>query len=136
MFPLCALTYLLAMLASNEALQHVSYPTQVIGKSIKPVPVMLFGVFIAGKRYPMMKYLAILMVVLGCFNEFYKLNRLKNENSVLFLNRNRSLYDKRFKAKRAFGRPAAKPSVCSDWYWRSFAFVLVGHGWIHGRYSR
>jgi hypothetical protein len=25
------------MLASNEALQHVSYPTQVIGKSIKPV---------------------------------------------------------------------------------------------------
>jgi UDP-galactose transporter B1 len=58
------------MLASNEALQHVSYPTQVIGKSIKPVPVMLFGVFIAGKRYPIMKYLAILMVVLGWLNKF------------------------------------------------------------------
>lgn len=65
MYPACALTYLVAMLASNEALQHVSYPTQVIGKSIKPVPVMLFGVLIAGKKYPLVKYLAILMVVVG-----------------------------------------------------------------------
>jgi UDP-galactose transporter B1 len=65
MFPVCALTYLAAMLASNEALQHVSYPTQVLGKSIKPVPVMLFGVLIARKRYHLMKYLGIFMVVLG-----------------------------------------------------------------------
>ena len=62
---MCALTYMAAMLASNEALQHVSYPTQVIGKSIKPVPVMIFGVLIAAKRYHVLKYLAILMVVIG-----------------------------------------------------------------------
>lgn len=67
MYPMCALTYLCAMLASNEALQHVSYPTQVIGKSIKPVPVMVFGVLIAGKRYQLLKYVAILMVVMGNF---------------------------------------------------------------------
>lgn len=30
MFSLCSLSYLGAMLASNHALQHVSYPTQVI----------------------------------------------------------------------------------------------------------
>ena len=65
MYPACAITYVLAMLASNSALQFVSYPTQVIGKSIKPVPVLIFGVLFAGKRYPLLKYLAILMVVLG-----------------------------------------------------------------------
>jgi UDP-galactose transporter B1 len=65
MFPVCALTYLLAMLASNEALQHVSYPTQVLGKSIKPVPVMLFGVFIAKKRYHFAKYVGVLFIVIG-----------------------------------------------------------------------
>lgn len=65
MFPAVSFTYLCAMLASNEALQHVSYPTQVLGKSIKPVPVMLFGVFIARKRYHLAKYAAIIMIVLG-----------------------------------------------------------------------
>jgi UDP-galactose transporter B1 len=65
MFPVCAFTYLAAMLASNEALQHISYPTQVLGKSIKPVPVMIFGVLIARKRYHYLKYVGILMVVLG-----------------------------------------------------------------------
>jgi solute carrier family 35 (UDP-galactose transporter), member B1 len=53
------------MLASNEALRHVSYPTQVLGKSIKPVPIMLLGVAIAGKRYHLMKYLGVLMIVIG-----------------------------------------------------------------------
>ena len=65
MYPVCALTYLVAMLSSNEALQHVTYPTQVIGKSIKPVPVMIFGVLIAAKRYHLLKYVGILMVVFG-----------------------------------------------------------------------
>ena len=32
-----------AMAASNEALRYVSYPTQVLGKSCKMVPVMLMG---------------------------------------------------------------------------------------------
>lgn len=72
MFPVCALTYLCAMLASNEALQHVSYPTQVLGKSIKPVPVMIFGVLIARKRYHKAKYLGVLMIVLGIVMFMYK----------------------------------------------------------------
>ncbi len=65
MHAFCSLTYLGAMLASNEALQHVSYPTQVLGKSIKPVPVMILGVLIARKRYHLMKYLGVLAIVLG-----------------------------------------------------------------------
>lgn len=77
LYPVCALTYLGAMLASNEALQHVSYPTQVLGKSIKPVPVMIFGVLIAHKRYHKAKYLAVLMIVLGIVLFMYKDKKTK-----------------------------------------------------------
>lgn len=39
------------MLASNASLKWVNYPTQVLGKSCKPIPVMLLGVFFAGLWY-------------------------------------------------------------------------------------
>ena len=65
LYAICSLTYLGAMIASNEALQHVSYPTQVLGKSIKPVPVMILGVLISRKRYPILKYICVLMIVVG-----------------------------------------------------------------------
>lgn len=60
------------MLASNESLQHVSYPTQVLGKSIKPVPVMILGVLLARKRYPFLKYICTLMIVAGVALFMYK----------------------------------------------------------------
>ena len=44
-----ALTYLLAMVCSNMALQFVNYPTQVVAKSGKPIPVMLLGVLLGKK---------------------------------------------------------------------------------------
>ncbi|XP_077169720.1 solute carrier family 35 member B1 isoform X3 [Paroedura picta] len=34
----CSLSYLGAMVSSNSALQFVNYPTQVLGKSCKPIP--------------------------------------------------------------------------------------------------
>lgn len=61
----CAFSYLTAMVSSNMALQHVNYPTQVIGKSCKPIPVMILGVLYGKKRYPLQKYLFILMIVMG-----------------------------------------------------------------------
>merc|ERR1712071_414843 len=69
-----ALTYLLAMVCSNLALQWVGYPTQVVGKSCKPIPVMILGVLIGGKSYPMIKYLFILTIVLGVGMFMYKDN--------------------------------------------------------------
>lgn len=44
-----ALTYLLGMVCSNMALQFVNYPTQVVGKAGKPIPVMLLGVLLGRK---------------------------------------------------------------------------------------
>lgn len=72
LYVVCSMTYLGAMLASNHALQHVSYPTQVLGKSIKPIPVMILGVVFAGKRYPWAKYLFVLMIVMGVALFMYK----------------------------------------------------------------
>lgn len=60
-----ATTYLLAMVCSNMALQWVAYPTQVVGKSAKPIPVMILGVLLGRKSYPLRKYLFILLIVVG-----------------------------------------------------------------------
>ncbi|KAK0059449.1 solute carrier family 35 member B1-like [Biomphalaria glabrata] len=72
LYAICSLTYLGAMLASNHSLQHVSYPTQVLGKSIKPIPVMVLGVLFARKRYPLAKYFCVLLIVMGVAMFMYK----------------------------------------------------------------
>src|SRR5436305_2224049 len=60
-----AFTYLTAMVSINMALQHVNYPTQVIGKSCKPIPVMVMGVLLGKKSYSLAKYFFVLMIVVG-----------------------------------------------------------------------
>lgn len=60
-----ALTYVLAMLSSNLALRWVPYPTQVIGKSAKPIPVMLLGVLVGRKSYALQRYFFVLLIVVG-----------------------------------------------------------------------
>ncbi|KAF4522488.1 hypothetical protein B566_EDAN002573 [Ephemera danica] len=67
-----ALTYLLAMVTSNMALQWVNYPTQVVGKSCKPIPVMILGVLLGRKVYPLRKYLFVLLIVTGVALFIYK----------------------------------------------------------------
>lgn len=61
----CALTYLLAMISSNMALRYLPYPTQVVGKSAKPIPVLLLGVLIGNKQYSVQKYVCIFLIVIG-----------------------------------------------------------------------
>ncbi|XP_006000886.2 solute carrier family 35 member B1 [Latimeria chalumnae] len=72
LYAACSLTYLGAMVSSNSALQYVNYPTQVIGKSCKPIPVMVLGVTILRKRYPLAKYLCVLLIVTGIVLFMYK----------------------------------------------------------------
>lgn len=60
-----AITYLLAMVSSNMALRWVPYPTQVIGKSAKPIPVMILGVLIGHKRYTIQRYCFVVTIVVG-----------------------------------------------------------------------
>ncbi|CAF0892424.1 unnamed protein product [Rotaria sordida] len=72
MYAFSSFTYLFAMLSSNYALEFVSYPMQVLGKSVKPVPVMLLGVLVARKRYPLEKYFYVLLIVAGVVLFMYK----------------------------------------------------------------
>ena len=65
-------SYLTAMVTSNKALTWVNYPTQVVGKSCKPIPVMILGVVIGRKKYPLLKYLFVLTIVAGVALFMYK----------------------------------------------------------------
>lgn len=80
----CSLSYLGAMLASNQALQHVSYPTQVLGKSAKPIPVLILGVLFARKRYPAGKFLYVLMIVIGVAMFLFEGDKVGSKDGALF----------------------------------------------------
>ncbi|CAG0914003.1 unnamed protein product [Notodromas monacha] len=64
-YSVCSLTYLLAMISSTMALQWVNYPTQVVGKSCKPIPVMILGVLLGNKKYSLQKYCFVFLIVAG-----------------------------------------------------------------------
>uniref|UniRef100_A0A915PYK6 Small-subunit processome Utp12 domain-containing protein n=1 Tax=Setaria digitata TaxID=48799 RepID=A0A915PYK6_9BILA len=65
-------SYLFAMITSNHALQYIPYPTQVLGKSCKPIPIMVFGFLFANKRYHWKKYCYVTMIVFGVALFLYK----------------------------------------------------------------
>ncbi|CAD6239887.1 GSCOCG00002404001-RA-CDS [Cotesia congregata] len=71
-YAFAALTYLLGMVSSNMALSYVSYPTQVVGKAAKPIPVLLLGVLLGKKSYSMRKYLFTFMIVAGVILFMFK----------------------------------------------------------------
>lgn len=50
---------------SNTACEHLNYPTQLLFKSAKLVPVMLVGVVWLGKRYTALDYAAVVMLSVG-----------------------------------------------------------------------
>jgi UDP-galactose transporter B1 len=59
------LSQMLAMASSNEALRYVSYPTQVLGKSCKMVPVMAGGIMLGGKTYSLIEYAQVVLITIG-----------------------------------------------------------------------
>lgn len=57
--------YVLAMFFSNSALFYINYPTQVIVKSCKMIPVMAVSVLWRKKSYPLAAYMRVAMVTAG-----------------------------------------------------------------------
>ncbi|GMR42528.1 hypothetical protein PMAYCL1PPCAC_12723 [Pristionchus mayeri] len=78
-YAICAASYLAAMMFSNMALQFLPYPTQVLAKSCKPIPVLVFGALFAGKSYHFRKYLFVIMIVAGVALFMYKDKKSKAE---------------------------------------------------------
>eukprot|EP00698_Gefionella_okellyi_P024586 TRINITY_DN8723_c0_g1_i1.p1 TRINITY_DN8723_c0_g1~~TRINITY_DN8723_c0_g1_i1.p1 ORF type:complete len:363 (-),score=51.00 TRINITY_DN8723_c0_g1_i1:51-1052(-) len=60
-----AISYVFAMYCSNAALSYVNYPTQVLAKSCKMVPVMLMGIIILRRRYNFIEYASVLLITAG-----------------------------------------------------------------------
>ncbi|TKR64026.1 hypothetical protein L596_024623 [Steinernema carpocapsae] len=53
------------MVLSNASVGYLNYPTQVIFKCCKLVPVMIGGMLIQGKRYGLLDFAAVLLMTLG-----------------------------------------------------------------------
>jgi solute carrier family 35 (UDP-galactose transporter), member B1 len=68
----CALSYLLAVVTSTKALEWVAYPTQVVSKSAKPIPVIILGKLIGKKSYTYRKYFFVVLIVIGVILFMYK----------------------------------------------------------------
>ncbi|KAK8804699.1 hypothetical protein WA171_006667 [Blastocystis sp. BT1] len=57
--------YTLAMIFSNNALKHVTYPTQVLAKSCKMIPVLLAGTLFGTRKYSWKKYVSVIIITIG-----------------------------------------------------------------------
>lgn len=51
--------------AQYEALKHVSFPSQVLSKSCKLIPVMIVGMLVNKKTYPLSEYVEAVLITLG-----------------------------------------------------------------------
>eukprot|EP01041_Mallomonas_annulata_P015465 gene15465-32692_t len=51
--------------AQYEALKFVSFPTQVLSKSCKLIPVMIVGIMLNRKMYPIIEYIEALLITSG-----------------------------------------------------------------------
>ncbi|EGD75317.1 hypothetical protein PTSG_06967 [Salpingoeca rosetta] len=76
-FALPGCTFIAAMLCSNEALKYVSYPTQVLAKSCKLVPVLLVNVLVYSRTATFLQYVHVALVTAGIV-----LFRLKNTDAA------------------------------------------------------
>ncbi|KAI5748826.1 hypothetical protein M8J76_002294 [Diaphorina citri] len=64
-YAITAFCTFMSMFLANKSLAWISYPTQVLGKSIKPIPVMIFSVIFGKQRYSLKKYCFVILVVVG-----------------------------------------------------------------------
>jgi UDP-galactose transporter B1 len=64
-YAIIGFSYVGAMFLSQKSLQFINFPTQVIVKSCKMVPVMVAGALIHKKKYSLADYTRVSMVTLG-----------------------------------------------------------------------
>lgn len=64
-FALPSVSNMLSSWCQYEALKFVSFPTQMLSKSFKIMPIMLMGSFLGNKKYDFFEYAVALMIGLG-----------------------------------------------------------------------
>lgn len=64
-FSYCSVTNIVSAWCQYEALKYVSFPTQVLSKSCKVIPVMLMGKLISRNKYELYEYVTAVMISIG-----------------------------------------------------------------------
>ncbi|ORY82122.1 UAA transporter [Protomyces lactucae-debilis] len=64
-FAAISITSSLASPFGYASLRYIDYPTQILGKSCKLLPVMALGVIVYGQKFPAHKYAVVLLVTIG-----------------------------------------------------------------------
>ncbi|KAL0819154.1 hypothetical protein ABMA28_008409 [Loxostege sticticalis] len=64
-FSFCSLTNIVSAWCQYEALKYVSFPTQVLSKSCKVIPVMMMGKLISRTKYELYEYVTAVMISVG-----------------------------------------------------------------------
>jgi UDP-galactose transporter B1 len=62
---LVALTATIASPLGYESLSHINFPTHMLAKSCKLIPVMFVGVLYHRRSFPLRKYVSVLVLTLG-----------------------------------------------------------------------
>jgi adenosine 3'-phospho 5'-phosphosulfate transporter B2 len=67
LFGIVSLSNVMASCFQYEALKFVSFAVQMVGKSTKILPVMMWGFIVRRKRYPKFDWMVAAVVTAGCF---------------------------------------------------------------------
>jgi UDP-galactose transporter B1 len=83
-YALAAFGYVTAVITSNAALIYINYPTQVLAKSCKMIPVVLMGFVFARKSYSVQQLVAVALISFGIsifmFDRFGQ--KVKNDDTA------------------------------------------------------
>lgn len=67
-----------SMYFSNTACKHLSYPTQVLFKSSKMIPLIIFGFVFMKKRFPINQVISAVLITFGLIGMFLADIKVKN----------------------------------------------------------
>lgn len=67
--------------AQYEALKYISFPSQVLSKSCKIIPVMLVGILINKKNYPLREYIDAILITVGVLSFTFS-DKLSGNNNI------------------------------------------------------
>lgn len=65
-YAVVSMSNVVATTCQYEALKHISFPLQTLGKCAKMIPVMLWGTLITRKTYKVRDYALAAAITLGC----------------------------------------------------------------------
>lgn len=67
------------MSATNESLNHVSYPTATLAKSSKLIPTMMMGILIEKKSYSRKEWVGVMLITIGIIT--FNFSRMNSNTS-------------------------------------------------------